>query len=417
MACTLNWPILETLGRCLSNRYSERGRLTIGRLGLSEKPSAYTADELGAGFVAILCGGMIVLALHSFSAIAAPQSGNSNTADVAPFDVERSIITEDVALFDESLEWATSKSATMKILQEVQRMGIKVFVPCVWHGRGTYYPSKIASIERRLRDRISAGEDPLEYLIARAHEKGIEVHVWFTVMKREDNQRPEYYDAGTPKGAYDLHSSAFRHFITSLVVEAAQRYDIDGINLDYVRSMGLCSSSVCKETYLAQTGHDLTVDLLRRFVPAVRDRIGTWNRKAIDEILIGIRSGIKARTHVSVDAHPLERITEEQGQFPIRWANKGLVDRIYDMRYDQRLDYDEIAAIRAQLLLPDKLWMLLSNADRVGKNSWSARDPEVIKAQLIALGGRWPSMGVAFWHRPRITAAQSALFKSLWHAH
>lgn len=322
-------------------------------------------------------------------------------------------ISSRIALFDESIEWATSRAATDKIIEEIASYGISLYIPCVWHGRGTYYPSLIAKPDSRLISRIESGDDPLAYLLEKAREKGIAVHPWITVVKREDDLRKSYFLEGTPNGAYDIHVPEFRRFISDLVVEMANKYKVEGINLDYIRSMGLCKSLACITSYRHYTGQNLEADLKLRYVPWIKKRIGEWNSIAIKDILVRIRSRINDSVIVSVDAHPLESYTELQGQFPIQWVNEGLIDRIYDMRYGAKIDFDKIQAIQVKLIEPDALWILISNAEKMGKN-WEPRKSETILTQLSTLSGRWPNIGLGIWHRPRITAEQANLYHLLW---
>lgn len=318
-----------------------------------------------------------------------------------------------VAMFDESIEWAMSRAATDEIVAFLKKSGIPVYVPVVWHGRGTYYPTERAHQDTRLLARLAKKDDPLAYLISKAHENGIEVHAWFTVVKREDEKYSRFYSAGTPKGAFDLHSVEFREFITKMILEAGKNYELDGINLDYIRSMGLCTSRTCAEAYGKHAGRDLSIDLKRRYLPHVRKAIGDWNRAAIEEILTKIRSGLAPACSLSVDAHPLNRVTEEQGQFAVDWANADLVDRIYDMRYQDALPIEELRKIEAALNDSHKLWVLISNATKT-EEGWVARSVGLMEKQLNLLGTSGFSGGIGIWHRPRTTASQAELFSKRW---
>ena len=322
-------------------------------------------------------------------------------------------ISSRIALFDQSIEWATSRAATDKIIEEISSYGITLYIPCVWQGKGTYYPSTIAKPDSRLVSRIESGDDPLAYLLEKAREKGIAVHPWVTVVKREDNHMKSFFLEGTPQGAYDIHIPAFRVFIANLIVEMANKYNVDGINLDFIRSMGLCKSAACITSYYEYTGQSLEADLLLRHTPSIKTRIGEWNGITLKDILVRIRSRINDSVIVSVDAHPLESNMEFQGQFSVQWLNEGLIDRIYDMRYGANIDLEKIQLIRDSLEKPESLWILISNAEKVGKR-WEPRQSETILAQLSTLSNRWPNIGLGIWHRPRITAEQANLYKSLW---
>ncbi len=75
-------------------------------------------------------------------------------------------IFETRAIFDEGLGWITEEGAR-KTIQRIKKAGFNVYIPCVWHGRGTRYPSTLAPIDVRIK---STSEDPLHRLIKISHE-------------------------------------------------------------------------------------------------------------------------------------------------------------------------------------------------------------------------------------------------------
>ena len=193
---------------------------------------------------------------------------------------------ENRVMFDEDIWWALDKSNTDTIIDRLASAGFNVYIPCVWHGKGTYYPTEFAHQDERIKKRISTGDDPLKYLIEKAHSKNIEVHIWYTVVRREDDEFKEYFDEGTPKNAYNVQNEKFRDFIITLMLDAVKRYDIDGINLDYIRSMGYCRSTECANNYKKLFNRDLSIDLLKEKVPKSRIKsIEKWNEAPIEEIV------------------------------------------------------------------------------------------------------------------------------------
>ncbi len=91
--------------------------------------------------------------------------------------------------------------------------------------------------------------DPLRYLIQEAHKLGIEVHPWFTLTLRQSDIFREFALPGTPKQAFDVHNPQFRELMSKLVEEVVTDNDVDGVNLDYVRAIGLCFNATCQEDY------------------------------------------------------------------------------------------------------------------------------------------------------------------------
>lgn len=344
----------------------------------------------------------------SLHAYATPQS-----ASVSRITPQAQPDRAQLAMFDESLDWARSRAATDRIIARLVATGVTIYVPCVWHGRGSYYPSPLTPPDARIAARLAKGEDPLQYLLDEAHRNGIEVHAWFTVVKREDDARPQFYAAGSPKGAYDIHIPEFRDFAVQLIVDTAKRYDLDGINLDYIRSMGLCTSKPCITSYKDQTGSDLLPDLKLRYMPAVRSRLVTWNQTAVLDIVQRIRSGIDGSIVLSVDAHPMNRHSQLQGQFPVKWANAGLIDRIYDMRYEEDPGFDDIGKVRRALNNPEQLAVLLSNAERTN-GVWQSRSAKLLRSQITGLHSRWPKIQIGIWHLPRMTSDQQSVLEAIY---
>ncbi len=80
---------------------------------------------------------------------------------------------ENRIMFDEDIGWALSRSNTDTIINHLSEAGFNVYVPCVWHGAGTYFSSLVAYQDPRVLTRIKNGDDPLEYLITKAHQNGL----------------------------------------------------------------------------------------------------------------------------------------------------------------------------------------------------------------------------------------------------
>jgi len=156
----------------------------------------------------------------------------------------------------------TSKGEIEKTLNEMQKTGINaVFLETFFHGK-TIFPSetmkKYGFIEQ---NEIFAEFDPLEEWVKQARERNIKIHVWFQsfyvgnkpIVPNENailNIKPEWanrdkanynsLDIPTHKGEHngyflDPANTEVTDFLKELLYEISARYDIDGINLDYVR--------------------------------------------------------------------------------------------------------------------------------------------------------------------------------------
>lgn len=310
-------------------------------------------------------------------------------------------------VFFETREWAESPEAVERAIEQTVAGGFNVLVPCVWHGRGTRYPSSEAGWEKELEHHSRSGFDPLDALFKAAHARGIEVHPWFTVAKREDGWRREFAPSGTPQHAYDVHRPEFRDYIVNIIAEVIRKYPVDGINLDYIRSIGFCESAECKQEYRAATGHTLGVDLVKRRVSAAAaERLRQWNAAAVGDIVRRVdevRRQERCEIPLTVDAHPSNKAIALQGQDSVAWVNAGWIDVIFAMDYDERPKFAQASSVIAQLPDAQHFTLLFSNASRVARREWAPRQADQLTGFVEASRARWPQSGSAFWHMPRFS--------------
>jgi uncharacterized lipoprotein YddW (UPF0748 family) len=88
---------------------------------------------------------------------------------------------------------------------------------------------------------IAPDFDPLAYVLEEAHRRGIQIHAWFVVgpmpesvflkhpdwaLVAADNQQCHWYNFVRPDA---------RHFVSDLMLEVVENYDVDGLHLDYIR--------------------------------------------------------------------------------------------------------------------------------------------------------------------------------------
>lgn len=315
------------------------------------------------------------------------------------------------ALFDEDIHWAYSRESTDQILKKIQSAGFNVYVPCVWHGRGAYFPTTIAAIDSRLPNIVRNGDDPLRYLIQRAHEMGIEIHPWFTVALRENEEYPDFHPDGTPDGAFDVHNPDFRDFIVRLMLDVVSRYDIDGINLDYIRAMGICTSSPCKASYEARYKTSLIADNIQRVFSAdARRRVEAWQDDAVSDIVERLSDGtrkLKPNAIISVDSHPVPRSEKRplEGRNDIAWADRDWIDVIFAMDYRKRIDDARIDAVRDSLKNPKKLLPLFGNYERVDGRT-VPRSAALVSRYIDFARRKWPGNGFGFYIYSMLSAEQ-----------
>ena len=90
----------------------------------------------------------------------------------------------------------------------------------------------------------SPGYDPLEFAIAEAHARGLELHAWVNPFRAASNakatldsrhvakQHPEWVRRFGPQLWVDPGEPAARDYVLDVIKDIVARYDIDGIHID-----------------------------------------------------------------------------------------------------------------------------------------------------------------------------------------
>ncbi|NLY01276.1 MAG: family 10 glycosylhydrolase [Rhodopirellula sp.] len=185
--------------------------------------------------------------------------------------------------------------------------------------------------------------DPLGHLLDTAHRAGLEVHPWFCVTYRDrrfrDWFRAEFGDdiamidadgKEIPLGA-DVHRQAYRDFLIKLMVGVARDYPVDGIHLDYIRTMDRCYCKRCREEFQSQFHKPL--------VGATDEDWIAWQREAIGDIVRRTAEGVRqARPAAKMSAAVFSSLRGGalQGQDPAGWARQGWIDIVMPMDYQMQ---------------------------------------------------------------------------------
>ncbi len=125
----------------------------------------------------------------------------------------------------------------------------------VRHRGGSYF---LQSLEPPVEDNeYSKGFDALQYLIEKAHARGIEVHAWFPVTPfwpftqapvdprhawfthgpnaKGDDMWMTMTASGKKSTSIDPGNAGAMRYLADVVTDPLKHYDIDGIHLDYIR--------------------------------------------------------------------------------------------------------------------------------------------------------------------------------------
>ena len=324
------------------------------------------------------------------------------------------------AMFDGDIPLWVDQGYIDRALTRLKAAGFNVYMPTVWQGRGTAWPSKYAPWDIQLKDREKTDFDPLRYAITKAHELGMEVHPWFTLTLRQSDLFPEFALSGAPFDAFDVHNPEFRRLMTNLVTEVVEVYDVDGINLDYVRAVGLCSSASCAEQYRQQYGRILSVDsAIFTMTFGKATPLAEFQETAVTDLVRSIVEAARSRKpalFISVDAIPLQS-GPEQGQASVRWTNEGLINAILRMDYFPKINVNVTDAVRAQLSNPNALTLLICNMATEEELTTPTqprfpRSGDWLAGTVSMVQSRWPNTGMAVYFYKYFTDEQGVALRN-----
>ncbi|MEH2376115.1 family 10 glycosylhydrolase [Nostoc sp.] len=289
---------------------------------------------------------------------------------------------------------AGSKAGLAQIFDRLAQAGINtVFFETVNAGY-TIYPSQVAKEQNPLIH----GWDPLAEAVKLAHERDMELHAWvwtFAAGNQRHNQiinaNPNYpgpvlaahpdwanYDnlgnmipIGQTKPFFDPANPEVRQYLLKLYDEIVTRYNVDGLQLDYIRypfqdpSAGRTYGygKAARAQFQQLTGVDpINISPSQ---PELWQKWTTFRTEQIDSFVAQVSQQLRQKRPnliLSVAVFPLpevERIQKIQQNWEV-WARRGDVDLIVPMTYAldtssfQRLAQPWIASkqLGATLLVP-----------------------------------------------------------------
>lgn len=249
------------------------------------------------------------------------------------------------------------------------------------------YPSRVAPEQNPL----TVGWDPLAAAVKLAHERDMELHAWiwtFATANQRHNplvKRPETYlgpvlsahpdwanldnrartwHENDRKAYLDPANREARSYLLRVVGEIASTYEVDGVQLDYIRypfqdpnrnfnfGYGIAARSQFKQ----MTGVDpVTITpgsptMWQRWVQFKADQITSFVGEVQQLLRLNYPDVILS---VAVFPHPeAERIRQIQQHWEV-WAREGYVDLIVPMTYS--LDTNRLQRIAEPLTRPEML--------------------------------------------------------------
>lgn len=221
------------------------------------------------------------------------------------------------------------KQQLCQMLDRLKKAGVNTVLLQTRVRATTIYPSDIEPWDGCLSGKpgVSPGYDALQMAIDESHRRGMELHAWVVTIpvgkwntygcKRIRQRYPSLIMKIGDEGYMNPESYLTADYLTNICQEITERYDIDGIHLDYIRY---------PETWKGK----MSADNITRIVRAISGRVKTfkpWVKMSCSPIgkyddLSRYRSnGWNARRRVAQDAQS--------------WLREGLMDQLYPMMYFQ----------------------------------------------------------------------------------
>jgi yngK protein len=225
------------------------------------------------------------------------------------------------------------KQELRDILDKLQRAGINT-VLFQARVRGTVvYPSQLEPWDGCLSGvpGRSPGYDPLAFAIDECHKRGMELHAWVVTIpvgkwnalgcKMLRNKYPHLIKRIGEEGYMDPENTATATYLANLCKEITDRYDVDGIHLDYIRY---------PETWKINIAHDAARRNITTIVRAIGEKVKAskpWVKYSCSPI--GKFSDLSRFASNGWNAYA-KVCQDAQG-----WLRDGLMDALFPMMYFQ----------------------------------------------------------------------------------
>lgn len=244
----------------------------------------------------------------------------------------------------------TSKSAITDSLDRLAELGINlIFVETLWEGM-LLYPNGPISQRPEFR-----GFDPLEFIITEAHKRNIEVHAWLEVFFSGYKRLGEILEKHPNWAAVDIYGNVpvkaeddkyfidpahkeARKFLINTFVDMVERYDLDGLHLDYIRyplqtEVPYGFSSYSKELFTQTTGLEVpknsTDKNWQAFNIFKEEQVTTFVKELREAVLLVKPLLISAAVFPGNDG-----IVNKNPNWPL-WIEEGYLDFLTPMLYSR----------------------------------------------------------------------------------
>lgn len=196
-----------------------------------------------------------------------------------------------------NLSTQQQKDEFIKLLDMHKRNGMNAVIVQIRPASDAFYPSQYEPWSEYLTGKQgqppSPYYDPLKFMIAETHKRGMEFHAWMNPYRAEfkigkssvspthiTRRHPEWFiDYGGVK-YFDPGNKDAQQFVVSIVRDVVKRYDIDAIHFDdYFYPYRIAGKEFNDQSSFVKYGNGMSRD--------------DWRRSNVDSIIVHLSKAIK----------------------------------------------------------------------------------------------------------------------------
>ncbi len=202
------------------------------------------------------------------------------------------------------------KQEWIALLDNYQKMGLNAVIAQIRPAGDAFYPSKLVPWSKYLTGKQGAQPvpyyDPLAFMIAETHKRGMEFHAWLNPYRatmnldksilaptHELNQHPEWFVQYGKKYYFNPGLEPVRNHLNEVVKEIITNYEVDAIHFDdYFYPYKVKGKEFPDSTAFATYGQEFA-------------NIGDWRRDNVDRLIKQLSETIKViKPHIKFGISP-----------------------------------------------------------------------------------------------------------------
>lgn len=240
------------------------------------------------------------------------------------------------------IDWPSSYASTaagasrqkqdlVKILDQLQQINVNTVMIQARVRGTTIFPSAHEPWDACLTGKpgVSPGYDPLLFAIEECHKRGMECHAWIVAIpmgkwngagcRNLRQKRPELLKKIGDEGFLNPEHPQTANYLSTLCGEIVDKYDVDGIHLDYIRYPETWKINVPR-----RQGREHVSNIVRAIYEKTKPQ-KPWLKLSCAPI--GKYADLSRYSSNGWNAY--ERVCQDAQQ----WLSKGWVDQLYPMMY------------------------------------------------------------------------------------